>query len=95
MSDNQEKTLTPPTEEVPKIRNVSRSTHVRRLLARLIEQTWSGKIDPKVANALTYQISTAAKIISDEAQLELAKRIASLEDRVGIKPKPQGRHLNG
>lgn len=91
VTDKQPETFTPPREKVPKIRRLTNAREVRRLLARLTEQLWAGEIDSKTANAITYTLSTAAKVINDEKTLALAKRIADLEQRAGIGTQAKAR----
>lgn len=87
MADSdKEMTWTPPVKQVPAIRRLTNSREVRRLLARLASHLWSGDIDPKTANAITYTLATAARVINDEQTLALARRIAALEERIAGRP---------
>jgi hypothetical protein len=61
-----------PLAEIPNIRHLANSRQVRRLM------------DPRTANSITYQFSTVARIINDEAVLAIGKRIAALEERAGV-----------
>lgn len=95
MTDSSDEIRLPMPSEAPRIRRLVRSVDVRRLLARLAEQLWAGKIDAKTANAITYTLATAARVINDEQVLKLAKRVAALEERSGIaRLTASGRRLN-
>lgn len=67
----------PPPRGGPRLATLAQA---RRELARLYRRTSSGELSPKVANALTYQLATLARVLVDERQLdEFAARVAAVE----------------
>lgn len=72
-----ESTTLPPPGRRP--RRPTTTARVRGVLATVAVKLQTGEMEPKVANALVYALSTLAGIIST---CEVEKRLAVLEGRV-------------